>query len=103
MGAHIRAVAENEMPVYTLLALTPCAKLWPWIGKQIGSGTQDFGVYTTWVKENLDPDSTGYLEYEDHVERAYQAGVVTADKALEIFTASIQNEVEFFNSVARCQ
>ena len=26
---HVRNVAENESPVYTLLALTPCAKLWP--------------------------------------------------------------------------
>ncbi|XP_063679777.1 uncharacterized protein LOC134815194 [Bolinopsis microptera] len=100
---HIRNVSEHESPVYTILALTPCAKLWPWLGKQIGSGSNDFGVYTSWVEENLVPTSTGYMEYQDHVEWAYEAGVVTAEKALEIFTASIQNEVNFFNSVARCQ
>ena len=43
------------------------------------------------------------MEYQDHVEWAYEEGVVTADKALEVFTASIQSEVNFFNSVARCQ
>ena len=100
---HIRNVAENENPVYTILAMTPCAKLWPWLGKQIGSGSNDFGVYTSWVEENLVPTSTGYLEYQDHVEWAYEAGVVTAEKALEVFTASIQSEVDFFNSVARCE
>ena len=43
------------------------------------------------------------MEYQDHVEWAYEEGIVSADKALEIFTASIQSEVNFFNSVARCQ
>ena len=100
---HIRNVSENESPVYTILALTPCAKLWPWLGQQIGSGSKDFGVYTSWVEENLVPTSTGYKEYQDHVEWAYEAGVVTAEKALEVFTASIQSEVDFFNSVARCE
>ena len=55
------------------------------------------------MEENLVPTSTGYKEYQDHVEWAYEAGVVTAEKALEIFTASIQSEVNFFNSVARCK
>ena len=100
---HIRNVAENEIPVYTILALTPCAKLWPWLGQQIGSGSKDFGVYTSWVELNLVPTCIGYKEYQDHVEWAYEKGIVTADKALEVFTASIQSEVNFFNSVARCQ
>ena len=95
----IRDVAVNELPVYTILALTPCAKLWPWLGQQIESGTRDFGVYTSWVKKNLKPDSRGYLKYEEYVEEAYKRGDVEAEKALEIFTASIQNEVAFFNSV----
>ena len=100
---HVRNVAENEEPVYTILALTPCAKLWPWLGAQIGSGSRDFGVYTTWVEENLVPSSSGYLEYQDHVEWAYQAGIVSAERALQVFTQSFQNEVQFFNSVERCQ
>ena len=101
--AHIRRVAEHEVPVYTILALTPCAKLWPWLGEQIGSGTYDFGLYTSWVEKNLDPKSRGFQEYQDYVERAYEEGIVTAEKALKIFTTSIQSEVDFFNSVARCQ
>ena len=102
-ASEIRNVAENEIPVYTILALTPCAKLWPWLGRQIGSGTNDFGVYTSWVEENLVADSTGYIKYQNYVEWAYQRGQVTAEKALQIFTASIQNEVAFFNSVTKCK
>ena len=101
---HIRNVAENEElpPAYTIVALTPCAKLWPWIGKQIGSGINDFGVYTSWVESNFNPKSKSYLEYEAHVQWAYEQNIVTAEKALEIFTTSMQNEVKFFNSVERC-
>ena len=101
---HIRNVAENEelAPAYTIVALTPCAKLWPWIGGQIGSGINNFGVYTSWVESNFNPNSTGYLEYEAHVQWAHEQNIVTADKSLEIFSASMQNEVSFFNSVARC-
>ena len=100
---HIRSVAETETPIYTVLAFTPCAKLWPWLGKQIGSGTNNFGVYTSWVETNLDPTSTGYLEYEAQVQQAYENGEVTVEKALEIFTESMKNEVAFFSSVARCE
>ena len=98
----IRKVADEEEPVYTILALTPCAKLWPWLGKQIGSGKDNFGVYTSWVEYNLDPTYEAHIEFENYVEWAYQAGQVTATKALEIFTTSIENEVAFFNSVTRC-
>ena len=100
---HIRNVAENEMPVYTILALTPCARLWPWLGQQLGSGTNNFGLYTSWVETNLVPGSTGYMEYQEHVQWAYEEGLVTVERALEIYTTSMQFEVEFFNSVERCE
>ena len=99
---HIRKISESEKPVYTVLALTPCSKLWPWLGQQIAASASDFGLYTSWARENLDPESTGYKKYEEQVQWAYEAGTVTTDKALEIFTASMQSEVNFFNSVARC-
>ncbi|KAL5259970.1 hypothetical protein ACHWQZ_G010178 [Mnemiopsis leidyi] len=99
---HIRNVAENEIPVYTILALTPCARLWPWLGQKIGSGTRNFGLYTSWVETNLVPGSTGYIDYQEHVQWAYEAGLVTVEKALEIYTTSMQYEVDFFNSVERC-
>ena len=100
----IRNVAKNVTlpPVYTIVALTPCAKLWPWIGKQIGAEINNFGVYTSWVKTNLDPNDKGYLKYEALVQWAYEKKIVTADKALEIFNTSMHGEVNFFNSVKRC-
>ena len=100
---HIRNVAITEHPVYTILALIPCIKLWPWLGEQIGSGTKDFGVYTSWVEESFDPSTLDYLKYQDYIEWAYESGIITAERALEIFTDSMQNEVTFFNSVSRCQ
>ena len=100
---YIRKVAEEEDPVYTVLALTPCAKLWPWLGQQIGSDTKNFGVYTTWVKENLNSTSTGYKEFEEIVQVAYDNDIVTIEKAKLIFSESMENEVQFFNSVTECE
>ena len=98
----IRDVSENEMPIYTVVALTPCAKLWPWLGQQIGAKHGNFGVYTKWVSENLDPDDKGYEKWEQQAQWAYEAGKITAEKALDIFSTSMRNEANFFNSVARC-
>ncbi|KAL5259973.1 hypothetical protein ACHWQZ_G010180 [Mnemiopsis leidyi] len=100
---HLRQVAETEDPAYLVIALTPGVKLWSWIGKQIGSKKRDFGVYTEWVEQTLDPDCKDSLKYDEYTEWAYQAGEVTAEKALEVFSASMKSEVDFFNSVTRCQ
>lgn len=103
---HIKSVAENEdlKPVYTILALTPCARLWPWLGQQLQDmGYSNFGVYTDWVNYMFDPTSTGYKEFQDLVDEAYRNGDITHEKALEIFTESIKSEVSFFNSVKRCK
>ena len=59
--------------------------------------------YGTLAREKTGSIDAEIMEYQDHVEWAYKAGIVTADKAQECFTASIQSEVNFFNSVARCQ
>ena len=99
---NIRDVSENEIPIYTVVALIPCEKLWPWLGQQIGAMDGNFGVYTLWARENLDPESTGYKKYEQQVQWAYEAGTVTAEKALEIFSTTMRDEANFFNSVARC-
>lgn len=102
---HIRYVAQDEslQPVYTLLALTPCARLWPWLGKQIGSGTKNFGVYTSWVEGNLDPHDTVYKEFEKRFNLAFSQGDITINNALRIYSKSMKYEVEFFNSVIRCE
>ena len=95
----VRKVAESESPVYTFLALTPCIKLWPWFGQQLGFGSTNFSVYTSWVEENLVSTTRGYLEYEDHVRWACEDGIVPAERVIDIYTASFRSEVKFFNYV----
>lgn len=34
---HLYDVANNTDPIYMVVALTPCAKLWPWLGGQINA------------------------------------------------------------------
>ena len=35
----IRNVAITMDPIYLVAALIPCAKLWPWLGQQLGAET----------------------------------------------------------------
>lgn len=96
---HIHNVATSMDPIYLVPALIPCARLWPWIGGQMGAKTENFGVYTKWVRENLDPDSHGYEKYEAVINEAYKDGHIDKQIALKIYTLSMQGEVAFFSSV----
>jgi len=34
---YMRNVSETMNPIYLVVALIPCANLWPWLGQQIGA------------------------------------------------------------------
>ncbi|XP_052800069.1 uncharacterized protein LOC128231370 [Mya arenaria] len=97
--AHEHDVAMNYNSVYFVVALIPCAKLWPWIGQQIAADTGNFGVYTKWVQENFSPDSSGVTKYETLINNAEAQGVINRNEALEIYTKSMIGEVNFFSSI----
>eukprot|EP00116_Pleurobrachia_bachei_P008153 sb/3468415/ len=96
---HIRQVSMSQDPVYTVVALIPCARLWPWLGQKIGSGVVDFGIFTEWVEYNLYPYSTGYLKYQAIVDDGIRRGVVEFGTADKIYRESLGHEATFFNSV----
>ncbi|XP_052798102.1 uncharacterized protein LOC128230119 [Mya arenaria] len=97
--AHEHDVAMNRNSVYFVVALLPCAKLWPWIGQQIAADTGNFGVYTKWVQENFSPDSSGVTKYETLINNAEAQGVINRNEALEVYTKSMMGEVNFFGSI----
>ncbi|WAR02170.1 hypothetical protein MAR_008728 [Mya arenaria] len=97
--AHEHNVAMNLNSVYFVVALIPCAKLWPWIGQQIAADTGNFGVYTKWVQENFSPDSSGVTKYETLINNAEAQGVINRNEALEIYRTSMMGEVNFFGSI----
>ncbi|XP_045192634.2 uncharacterized protein LOC123548979 [Mercenaria mercenaria] len=96
---HLDNVASKMDPIYLVAALIPCARLWPWLGGQIGADTGNFGVYNKWVTENLNPGSHGYEKYEAVINNAAEQGLIDSQMALQVYTRSMQGEVGFFSSV----
>jgi len=54
---HERNVATTMDPIYLVVAMIPCAKLWPWLGQQIGADT----VYVLCVQKWYNRDTCVYL------------------------------------------
>ncbi|XP_052797733.1 uncharacterized protein LOC128229882 isoform X1 [Mya arenaria] len=97
---HERNVALTMPSIYTIVSMIPCAKLWPWIGKQIKADTGNFGVYTEWVRENFDPNNHGSDKYETMINNAAAQGHIDKSQALKVYMNSMMGEVEFFNSIS---
>ncbi|XP_045192636.1 uncharacterized protein LOC123548980 [Mercenaria mercenaria] len=96
---HLYIVPYKLDPIYVVVALIPRARLWPWLGGQIDAETRNFGVYSKWVTENLNPGSRGYEKYEAVINNAAEQGLIDSQKALQVYTRSMQGEVDFFSSV----
>ncbi|XP_045208400.2 uncharacterized protein LOC123560228 [Mercenaria mercenaria] len=98
---HLVDVAMTMDGNYLVTALIPCARLWPWLGQQIGADSGKFGIYNKWVQENLNPSYTGYTTYEQVINEAFANGTITKEKALQVYGESMMGEVAFFNSVSK--
>ncbi|XP_060080321.1 uncharacterized protein LOC132559715 isoform X2 [Ylistrum balloti] len=89
-------VASTEDTIYMIVAMIPCMKLWPWLGKQLEQG--DHGVYNEWYQNNFDPTYDGYKVLDAFVDDAAAQGTIDDVKAMEVFSRCMQGEYEFFNS-----
>jgi len=56
----------------------------------------DSGVYTQWVRYDFDPNISPAAKYEALIDAAYRQGNIVRDTALQVYTASVMSEVEFF-------
>ncbi|KAL3888071.1 hypothetical protein ACJMK2_000453 [Sinanodonta woodiana] len=93
-----KKVAEKMDPLYLVVALIPCYKLWPWLGQEISDPQHDVGVYESWVKSNLDPSYDGYKKLEQIIDDAYLLGEIDKKQALAIYKGCMTGEANFFNS-----
>ncbi|XP_052074199.1 uncharacterized protein LOC127712047 [Mytilus californianus] len=99
-------VASKDDAYYMLVALIPCARLWPWLGQQLTAAkvckiviNDDFGAYTDWVNSNFNPSSEGYKKLEVRVNAAFSKQEIDEKKALSIYSKCMNGEAGFFGSV----
>ena len=82
-------------PIYTFVAMIPCNRLWPWLGKEMRKTSTNFGVYKEWIDENFAEGST---TLEDFVNA--HSDTIDWKTALDVYTKSMEGEYELFNSAA---
>ncbi|KAK3588332.1 hypothetical protein CHS0354_020955 [Potamilus streckersoni] len=48
----LKNVAVNMSPLYFVVTLIPCARLWPWLGKEISGQPRSINISSTiwWLK-----------------------------------------------------
>ncbi|KAL6491527.1 hypothetical protein MHYP_G00018720 [Metynnis hypsauchen] len=87
-----RGVMKESDPVYFVVALLPCSRLWVWLAQNLK--TPEHSAYYRWKLDNMD----GHPEKFRSILNKY---LDTDDKKLEahqIFRAQMQNEHDFFYS-----
>eukprot|EP00794_Sanderia_malayensis_P012373 gene12373-13645_t len=94
---HELLVAEYMDPIYSFIAMIPCSRLWPWLGKKLKVPPMQFGVYKEWIDENL--TGTGYKLLEKFVQD--HSANVDEKKAFDVYQKSMKYEFEFFNSAQK--
>lgn len=60
--AHEHFVASQLHPIYGVVAMIPCERLWSWLAAQLKSSIGANNVYSFWIEENLPSKSAQRLE-----------------------------------------
>lgn len=94
-----KEVAETMISLYLIVALIPCSKLWPWLGKKISNPPKKFGVYESWVNSNFDPNYDGYKKLDKIIDDAFLVGAIDKEQAVRVYSGCMTGEANFFNSV----
>ncbi|OWF39785.1 uncharacterized protein LOC110464623 [Mizuhopecten yessoensis] len=91
----VENAAQNMDTIYFLVSMSPCLKLWAWLGTQIGT---NHGAYNQWVASNFVSGSTlaGIIEFIDKEGEKFDR-----TKAMEVFKTGMEHEINFFNSVGK--
>jgi len=87
-------VAHKMEPIYTVVSLVPCERLWPWIGEQIKDSSATFGVYRDWIGDNFTGD--GYKDVEKFLNE--HEAIIDKEKAKQVYDTCMDGEFGFFNA-----
>ena len=80
-------------PIYTIVSLVPCERLWPWIGEKIKNSSATFGVYKDWIGDNFTGD--GYKNVEKFLNE--HEAIIDNEKAKQVYQECMNGEFGFFN------
>jgi thiaminase/transcriptional activator TenA len=85
-------VAQNEEPIYTLIAMLPCEYLWSWLGAELSPASES-NLYKPWIDGNNDP--SGSYAMGNFIEAYRQEYPIDETLALKIYKEAMN--FEFLN------
>ncbi|MBV9108948.1 MAG: TenA family transcriptional regulator [Gemmatimonadetes bacterium] len=91
------AVAANDDPIYTLVAMLPCEYLWPWLASQLPQPAPT-NLYASWVADNLGFGGAYAIGNFLESYRTRHPGSVDPAKATEIYTQAMNFEHQNFTA-----
>ncbi|XP_038068553.1 uncharacterized protein LOC119737947 [Patiria miniata] len=91
-----REVAEDMSPLYLLIAMLPCEKLWSWLAMELQYEISATNVYRFWVDDHVSIDPVLATFIDENAGR-YN---VDLDTAMFIYQKALYWEGEFFESAS---
>ncbi len=84
-------------PAYSIVAMLPCSRLWPWLATQLAQKTSQDNLYQFWIEEN----ASYYTTEPTSTEQFLDAQVDKLDQtlALAIYKSCMIGECNFFGSM----
>ena len=87
-------VATTYDPIYTVVVMTPCDRLWSWLAQQLRADATSSNLYRFWIEENL--DDSGAVHLEQTIDA--NADLLDEETAAKVFRRAMRGELDFFRA-----
>jgi len=97
---HESNVVSNDDPIYALIVMMPCEYLWGWIGMKLKNDPNSAkdNIYQFWIDDNASVTSAYKMANFLDNYMAFQPGVVCEQKAMEMYSKSMEYEYRGFEA-----
>ncbi len=87
-------VARQLPPLYLVVAMIPCERLWSWLANQVKPGSPSGNLYNFWINGNLNDSGAQKLEtfINEHVNN------IDVNQAISVYQGCMTGEGNFFRS-----
>ncbi|MEM8930063.1 MAG: TenA family transcriptional regulator [Acidobacteriota bacterium] len=87
-------VATSYEPIYAVVVMTPCDRLWSWLARQLRADATASNLYRFWIEENR--DDSGAVHLEQAIDA--NAELLDEDTASKVFRRAMRGELDFFRA-----
>ncbi len=91
-------VATSYHPIYGIVVMIPCYKLWAWLANQLEPSSPPGNLYEFWITENSSFESAYRMDNFLNSWAAAHPGVVAPPLAQAVYEAAMMGELNFFRS-----